>query len=97
MPKNALTPLEVRKLIVKLHNEDKHLIGEIANIVRKSKSIVHGILKKFEETGSCEAKKSPVRPRKTTAKTDLSKLFWGFATYTQVAKHPQKFYTTPNL
>ena len=70
MPKNALTSLEVGKLIVKLHNEDKQSMGEIANIVKKSKSVIHGILKKFEQTGSCEAKKSPGRPRKTTAKTD---------------------------
>ena len=91
MPKNALTSLEVRKLVVKLRTDDKHSIGEIANIVKKSKSVIHGILKKFEETGSCEAKKSPGRPRKTTAKTDLPKLFWGFATYTQVAKTPKNF------
>ena len=91
MPKNALTSLERRKLIIKLRNEDKHSIGEITNIVKKSKDVIHGILKKFEETGSWEAKKSPGRPRKTTAKTDLPKLFRGFATYTLVAKHPQKF------
>ena len=48
MPKNALTSLEVRKLIVKLRNEDKHSIGEIANIDKKSKSVIHDILKKFE-------------------------------------------------
>ena len=97
MPKNALTSSEIRKLIVKLRNEGKHSIGEISNIVKKSKSVIHSILKKSEETGSCEAKKSPGRPRKTTAKTDLPKLFWSFATYTQVAKHPQKFCTLPNL
>ena len=96
MPKNALTSSEVRKLILKLRNEDKHSIDEIANIVKKSNSIIHGILKKFEETGSYEAKKSG-RPRKTTAKTDLPKLFWGFATYTQVAKHPEKFCAPANL
>ena len=75
MPKNALTSLEVRKLIVKLLNEDKHSIGEIANIAQKSKSIIHGILKKFEETGSREAKKSPGISKKITAKTDLPKFF----------------------
>ena len=97
MPKNALTSLEVRKLIVKLRNEDKHSIGEIVNIVKKSKSVIHGILKKFEETRSCAAKKSPGRARKTNAKTNLPKLFWGFATYTQVAKHTKKFCAPPNL
>ena len=92
MPKNALTSSEVRKLIVKLRNEDKLSIGEIANIVKKSKSNIHDILKKFDK-----AKKSPGRPGKTSAKTDLLKLFWGFATYTQVAKHPQKFCAPPTL
>ena len=38
MPKNAVTSLELRELIVKLRNEDKHSIGDIANIVKKSKS-----------------------------------------------------------
>ena len=93
MPKSALTSLEVRKLIVKLRNKDKHSIGEI---VKKSKSVIHGILKKFEETRSCEAKKSLDRPRKT-AKTDTPKFCCCFATYTQVAKHPQKFCAPPNL
>ena len=47
MPKNAVTLLE---LIVKSRNEDKHSIGGIANIVKKSKSVIRGILKKFDET-----------------------------------------------
>ena len=70
MPKNAVTSLELRELIVKLRNEDKHSIGDIANIVKKSKSVIHGILKKFDETGSCEAKKPPGRPRKSTSRED---------------------------
>ena len=70
MSKNSVTSLEVRKLIVNLRHEDKHSIGDIANIVKKSKSVIHGILKKFKETGSCEAKKPPGRPRKTTARED---------------------------
>ena len=65
---NAVTSLEVRELIVKLCKEDKHSIGKIANIVRKSKSVVHGILKRLEKTGSCETKKPPGRPRKTTVR-----------------------------
>ena len=36
----------------------------------KSKSVIHSILRKLEETGSCEAKKPPGWPRKTTAKED---------------------------
>ena len=63
-----------------LRNNDKYSTVEIANIVKKSKSVFHGILKKFEKTGSCEAKKSSDRPKKTTAKSDLPKLFWGFVT-----------------
>ena len=47
MPKTALSFLKVRKLTVKLRNEDRHSIGEIANIVKKSKSVIHGILKKL--------------------------------------------------
>ena len=39
MPKNAVTSLELRELIVKLRNEDKHSNGDIANIVKKSKSV----------------------------------------------------------
>ena len=70
IPKNAVRSLELRELIVKLRNEDKHSIGDIANIVKKSKSVIHGILKKFDETGSCEAKKPPGRPRKTTSRED---------------------------
>ena len=67
---NAVTSLEVRELIVKLRKEDKRSIGEIADIVRKSKSVVYGILKRFEKTGSCKAKKLHGRPRKTTSKDD---------------------------
>ena len=70
MPKNAVTSLELRELTVKLRNEDKHSIGDIANIVKKSKSVIHGILKKFDETGLCEAKKPFGRPRKTTSRED---------------------------
>ena len=47
MSKNCVTSPEIRELIVKLRTEDKHSIGAIASIVQKSKSVVHGILKKF--------------------------------------------------
>ena len=87
---NAMTSLEVRELIVKLRKEDKHYIGEIADIVRKSKSVVHGILKRFKKTGSCEAKKPPGRPRKTTARDDkwitLKSKKDQFATATDISK-----------
>ena len=64
MAKKSMTSLELRKLIVKLHNEDKLLIGDISKTLGKSKSVIHSILRKFEDTGSCEAKKHPGRPRK---------------------------------
>ena len=70
MVKKSVTSLELRKLIVKLHNEDKLLIGDILKTVGKSKSVIHSILRKLEPTGSCEAKKPPDRPRKTTARKD---------------------------
>ena len=65
-----MTSLELKKLIVKLRNEDKLLIGDISKTVVKSKSIIHSILRKLEETESCEARKLPGRPRKTTARED---------------------------
>ena len=43
---------------------------DISNTVRKSKIIIHSILRKLEETESCEAKKPHGRPRKTTARED---------------------------
>ena len=51
MPKNTVTSLELREVILKLRNDDKHSIGDIANIVKKSKRVIHGVLKKFDETG----------------------------------------------
>ena len=60
--------MEFRKLIVKLRNENKLSIGDVSKAVGKSKSVIHSILRKIEETGSCEAKKPPVKPRKTTAR-----------------------------
>ena len=65
-----MTSLELRKLIIKLLDEDKLSIGNISKTVGKSKSVIHSILRKFEETWSCDAKKSPSMPRKTTARED---------------------------
>ena len=65
-----MTSLELRKRIVKLRNENKLFIGDISKTVGKSKSVIHSILRKLEKTGSCEAKKPPGRPRKTTARED---------------------------
>ena len=38
----------------------------------KSKCVIHSILIRLEETGSCEAKKPHGRPRKTTSREDRS-------------------------
>ena len=46
------------------------MIGDISKTVGKSKSVIHSILRKLGETGSCEAKKPPGRPRKITARED---------------------------
>ena len=70
MAKKSVTSLELRKLIIKLHNEDKLSIGGSSKTVGKSKSVIHSISRKLEETGSCEAKKPAGRPRKTTASED---------------------------
>ena len=51
--------LEIRKLIVKLRNEDKLLIGYISKALGKSKSGIHVNLRKFEETSSCKTQKLP--------------------------------------
>ena len=37
----------------------------------KFKTVIHSILRKLEETGSCEAKKPPGRPRKSNAREDI--------------------------
>ena len=39
-------------------------------IVKLRNEDKHGILKKLDETGSCEAKKPPDKPRKTTSRED---------------------------
>ena len=70
MAKKSVTSLELRKLIVKLRNEDRLWIGDISKTVGKSKSVIHSILRKLEETELCEAKKPPGGPRKTTANED---------------------------
>ena len=56
----------------------------------KSKGIIQSILRKLKETGSCEAKKPPCRPRKTIVREDSligneSKKDW-FATATTISK-----------
>ena len=70
MAKKSVTSMKLRKLIVELRNEDKLSIGGISKTVGKPKSVIHSILRKHVETGSCGAKKPPGRPRKTTARQD---------------------------
>ena len=50
--------------------KDNLSIGAIAEIVNKSKSVVHGILKVYNDYGSSEARKSTGRPRITTKSED---------------------------
>ena len=45
-------------------------IGTITEIVNKSKSVDHGILKVYNDYGSSEARKSTGRPRITTKRED---------------------------
>ena len=91
MVKIFATTLEIRKLIVKLCNEDNLLIRDISKTVWKSKSVIYSILRKLKETGSCKAKNTPPgRPRKTTAREDRwsgnkLKKDW-FATATAISK-----------
>ena len=68
--KMLATPLPIRQQIVRLRHKDNLSIGTIANIVKKSKSVIHGILKAYDDTGSCEAGKSIGRPRKTSERDD---------------------------
>ena len=71
MAKKSVTSLELGKLIVKLRNEDKLSIKGISKTVGKSKRVIHCILRKLEETGSCKVKKPPGKARKTTAREDV--------------------------
>ena len=50
--------------------KDNLCIGAIAEIVNKSKSVVHGILKVCNDYGSSEARKSISRQRITTKRED---------------------------
>ena len=56
--------MELRKLRVKLCIEDQLSAGDISTTVGKSKSVIHCILRKLEETGLCKVKEPPSRPRK---------------------------------
>ena len=50
--------------------EDILSIWAIAEIVNKSKSVFHGILKVYNDYGSSEARNSTGRPRITTKRED---------------------------
>ena len=62
--------MELRKLIVNLRKEDELSINGTSTTLGKSKSGIHSILRKLEETGSWEAKKPVGMSRKTTAMED---------------------------
>ena len=66
------TPLLIRQQIVRIRHEDNLTIGAIADIVKKSKGVIRGILKVYDDAGSCEARKSTGRPRKTSERDDLA-------------------------
>ena len=68
--KKSVTSLKLRKLLVKLRNEDKLSIGDISKTLGKSLSVIHSILRKLEETGSYEANKPPGKHRKNNARED---------------------------
>ena len=67
MPPN---PLPIHQQIIRLQMNDNLSIGAIAEIVNKSKSVVHGILKVYNDYGLSEARKSTGRPRITTKRED---------------------------
>ena len=56
--------------IIRLRMKDNLSIGAIAEIVNKSKSVVHGILKVYNDYGLSEARKSTGSPRITTKRED---------------------------
>ena len=64
------TPLPIRQQIIQLQMKDNLSIGAIAEIVNKSKSVVHSILKVYNDYGSFEARKSTGRSRITTERED---------------------------
>ena len=47
MVKKSVTSMELRKLNIKLCNEDKLSIGNITKTVGKSKSVIHSIFRKL--------------------------------------------------
>ena len=68
MAKKSVSSLELKKLIVKLRNDDKVSMEDISKNLGKSKSVIHRTLRKLEATVSCEAKKPPGRPKKNYCK-----------------------------
>ena len=52
--------------IIRLRMKIKLSIGAIEEIVNKSKSVVHCILKVYNDYGSSEARKSTFKPKITT-------------------------------
>ena len=59
-----------RQQIVRLRHDDNLSIGAIANIVKKSKSVIHCILQVYDDTGSCESVKFSCMLRKASKRDD---------------------------
>ena len=68
--KNEQKSLNTTENIIRLRMKDNLSIGAIAEIVNKSKSVIHCILKIYNDYGSSEARKSTRRPRITTKRVD---------------------------
>ena len=58
------TPLPIRQQIIKLRKKDNLSIGAIAKIVDKSKSVVHNILKVYDDSGCVKQENLQLGPEK---------------------------------
>ena len=69
MGKRQKLVYSVRQAIVKLHKE-KHIIREISEKVKRSKSVVGRVVKSYNDTGKIVSAFKTDRPRKTLARQD---------------------------
>ena len=69
MAKQQKLGYSVRQSIVKLHKE-KHIIREISEKVKRSKSVVGRVLKSYNDTGKKVSAFKTGRLRKTSARED---------------------------
>ena len=70
MPRGVPTPASVRELIVKLRHDDQMSIRDIAEHVKRPKSVVGDILAKYDKCNSTAAGISSGRPRITSKNDD---------------------------